>query len=759
MEVVKQKVEKFFEEYKKDITIKKLISSFNLHDDEIDLLVSVLYELEKEGKVISFDGETYTHVPCDYYLYQGQIQKSSKNNYHIKLKKGVVITIPNKNLNGANEDDIVFVEVSKGLKHDKELIGNVVRIVKKATLNDYSICVKGNIKKNHSDNNYYMLVDNRIIYISQNNLNGACVNDLVSLQIVSENKGKVIEILKRHHQEHVLEVRNVNGKLKLVSITNPKSIYEIDSDLEFSLNDQILVNLNENNEATFIKKIEKSNDLESYIRTLLYDTGFHLGLSEKSKEELSKINKKIEDVDLCDRTDLRDLETITIDGDTAKDLDDAISLVVKDDKYYLYVHIADVTSYVKFDSALFTDAYKRGTSLYPANLVFHMLDETLSSGVCSLNENEDKLTKTCMIEFDKSGNILDYSIFNSVIRSNKRMSYSKVNDILSGIYVEDYINYKDLLENMNCLSNLLYKKRLDRGAICFQSNEYEFDIKDSGTVETVKTRCFGPAHMIIENFMLVANQTVSSIAKYYDVPFVYRNHESPNITQISRLKSNLQSFKSCLRTLRNAQNPKILQKMLLTICKSKSAEECIYFSKLMLECMSRAYYDVSCIGHYALALDNYATFTSPIRRFPDLLNHYIIDKIIKGDISDLHYYEERYKEMASVCNENRLIAELFEQNIDNMLLNNYISKYKGQEVEAQITFITNNVIGLKVEGFIYGTMIVAEKSIVNGKFIFDDKVYQKGDFITVEIKGVGEKNTEVLFSIKKEEKQKVRKKV
>lgn len=758
MEVVKHKINEFFKKCKKDISIRKLISIFNIQDSETNLLIDVLYELEKEGQIICLDNNNYIHVPEHYYLHHGKIQKSSKNNYYIKLKKGIIITINNNNLNGAKENDIVFVEVKKGIKHNKELIGKVVRIVTKQSSDENNLCVKSVIRKNYIENYYYIIANNKIIYVSSKDLSGAQPNDLVSIQILNDNKGKVIEVLKRHHKEHVLEYRMINNELKWVSIINPKCIYDVETKDSFLENDQILVNLNESNTATFIRKIEKTNTLESYIKTLLYDSGFHLGLSEKSIEEISKISNNINDYDLTGRVDLRNLETITIDGDNAKDLDDAISLEYKDDKYYLYVHIADVTSYVKFESGLFCDAYLRGTSLYPANLVFHMLSHELSNGVCSLNENEDKLTKTCLMEFDKKGNILDYSIFNSIIRSNKKMSYSKVNDVLDGVYIDSYIPYKDLLNNMNNLSNLLYEKRLQRGAICFQSNELEFNITKSGNVESVNTRCYGPAHLIIENFMLAANQTVASIAKYYEVPFIYRNHESPNMIQVSKLKDNLKSFSSCIQTLRNAQNPKILQKILFTLCKGKEKEEIIHFSKSMLECMSRAYYDSSSIGHYALALDNYATFTSPIRRFPDLLNHYVLDKIIKGDINDLDYYQERYKEMYIKCNENRLLAEQFEQNIDNILLNNYLSKYKDETLTATIVFITDNIVGVKVEEFICGNIILPKETIFNDQFIIDGKTYKKGDSIEVKIDEIKEKNNEILFSIKRKEKQKIRKK-
>ena len=760
MNELKDKINLFFSTYKKEIKVNKLLSLLKIKEDEYNALLDVLYELEKEGKIYCLEDDKYIHIPPDFYLYHGTIQSSAKNKYYLNLKKGLIINIPNKNLNGAKENDVVYVEVNKSSKHNKQLIGNVVRVVKIPKVLDEKVIVKAIIKKDYVKNNYFVTVDEKNIPITLKDLNGAYVDDLVSIQITSglNSKGKVVDIIKRHNCQHVLQYKKIDGKKRWVSIINNNYVYDVDTKEDFEINDNILVRLDENNNATFIKKIDRSNDLTSYIKTLMCDLGFYTELSEKSKEEISKINHTITLEEIKNRVDLRNLMTVTIDGDNSKDLDDAISLEYKDGKYYLYVHIADVSHYVKFNSALFKDAAKKGTSLYPANLVFHMLAEELSNGVCSLNQGEEKLAKTCLIELDKEGNVLDYSIFRSVIRSNCKMSYSKVDKLLtSSTVTEEYKPYVNMLFDMNILSNILQKKRIERGAINFESDEIEFDINNNGHVEGIKNRTEGPSHLIIENFMLIANECISQLAKYYDVPFIFRNHECPTINQTSKLKENLKFNRSYLRLLNHLENPKILQRILTNICDGKDKIESMYFSKLMLECMNRAYYDTYSIGHYALALDSYATITSPIRRLPDLLNHYILDKIIDGDINNLDYYEREYKKLCPNCNTTRMAAEKLEHDINLVLLKDYISNYVGETLSATIIFISDDKIGIKTKDFLYGNIEIPKSCIIENNVSIDGKIYEIGDSIEVTIDGVKDNASEVLFSIKRKEKQKIKK--
>ena len=760
MENIKLKLTDFFEKYKKEININELVSKFKVSDVEQDIFLDSIYELEQEGKIIGNDNGNYIHVPKEFYLYEGILKKSSKNNLYINLKNGLIVIIPNKNLNGAEENDLVYVDIKKSNKHSKQFVGSVVRIVKKPRVQHNKKILKTIIKKNYTKNFYYARIDNELIYIPDKYLNGAYPYDLVSIQIDENNNGKVVEILKRDNSMHVLEYKKINDEYKFVPIGTSDYNFDvyIPNSEKIELNDRILVDISIDNKAKFIKKIDSKNDLNSYITALFYDWGFNTDFSNKTLEEIKKISTDIKDEDINDRKDLRNLTTITIDGETAKDLDDAISLEFKDNKYYLYVHIADVSHYVKFGSSIFDDAYSKGTSVYPGNLVFPMLPKELSNGICSLNPNEDRLTKTCLVEFDISGNILDYSVFNSIIKSNYKMCYNKVNDILTNNQTdEDYKPFFDLLKQMNNLSNILQKKRLDRGFICFETDNTRFNIDENGDVESIVSYVRGPAEVMIENFMLVANEMVATIAFYYQLPFIYRVHEGPNIDQINKLKKELHTLKSHLSTIRNADNPKELQKILLTLCKNKDLYETNYLSKMMLHCMNRAYYDTANKGHYALALNNYATFTSPIRRFPDLLNHYIIEKVITGNLNNLDMYIIKYNEMYNHCTQTQMASEKFEKIIDNLLLKNYAENYIDIDLPAKIIFITNEFVYVRTNNSLYGTIPITRKCLTGDIVTLNNEKYAIGDDITVVIDKIKDNSDELLFIPSKNEKELVKK--
>ena len=753
MDSLKISLNKFFETYTSKINTKKIVSMFKVTPEDYNILIDTLYELEKDGKIIGDNDGNYMHISEDYYLKEGIIQRSSKNKFYIKLDSGVIINIPNKNLNGAKENDLVFVSLRKGEKHIKQQIGTVVRIVEPPIVEDIQLFAKVIVKKDYTRNYYYIRINDNVIYIPDKELNKAYTGDLVTVQITDNKVAKVIEIIKRNNTKHVFEYKEINGEKRFTPIGTAHFDIDLKTDENFEIGDRILVDLDLDNKATFIKRMNNSGDMNSYIKALFCDSGFNYEFSEKSLKEAKNITGVISKEEELRRVDLRDLETFTIDGCSAKDLDDAVSLEFKDNKYYLYVHIADVTHYVKYGSALFKDAYLKSTSVYPANTVFAMLPKELSNGVCSLNPNEDKLTKTCKIEFDLEGNVLDFQVFNSIINSNKRMTYSKANDILTKEVVDkDYIPYENTLKLMNNLSNLLQQKKIDRGFIFFDSVSKEFEFDNHGEIESISDYHRGPAEYLIENFMLMTNELVTSLAYYYQFPFAYRNHEGPTIDQVSKLRSNLKEYRKFVNTIRNITNPKMLQKILLNICKGKETSEAAYFSKIVLRCMNRAFYASNNIGHYALALDYYGTFTSPIRRFPDLLNHLMIEKIITGDIKDLDKYREEYKEMCVHCTNMQIATEKFELHIEDMLMRKYISKFIGEELDAKIEFISHQVIGIKTTNNICGYIELPKNSFDGNKVTINETIYEVGDKIKVTLDGMKPNSDEILFTIKEKKK-------
>lgn len=759
MKTLKESLEKYFNTHVTKVNIQKLISSFKINAKEYEVFINAIYELEKEGKIIGDNEGNYLHKPEEYYLYQGTIQKSSKHHYYLNLGNGFIINIADKNLNGAKENDIVFVSVEKSKKHNKQKIGEVVRVVTPPTIKETRTFYKAKLKKNYTKNFYYVEIDNNIIYIPDKDLNGAYTNDLVSVYISDNKYGKIIEILERKNKNHVFEYMEINGNKKFIPLGTSQFDFKliINEKEKFEIGDRILVDLDLNNEATYIKKLNNNNDINSYIDAVFCDFGFPSDFSEKTKEEVKNISTEIPKEEMAKRTDLRHLPTFTMDGSTAKDLDDAISFEYKDGRYYLYVHIAHVSHYVKEGSAIFEDAYKRGTSVYPANRVFHMLPEELSNGVCSLNPNADRLATTCKIEFDEDGNLLDYSLFHSVINSDCKMSYEKVNDILYGNITKDKIDkeyepFIATLFKLNELSDLLQKQKIDRGFLKFEDDGKLFSINENGIVENMNEHKRGPAELMIENFMLKKNEIITSIAFYYQIPFMYRNHEGPTVDQICKLKNNICDFKKFANNINKITNPKMLQKILLSISNGKSSLETKYYSKIILKCLNRAFYDVDNIGHYALALKYYGTFTSPIRRFPDLLNHIIIDKVITGDLENIESYYEKFSKMSEHCNETQLAAEMFEKHIDDILLRDYISNYIGQEMDAKIMFISHQIICVKTSNQIYAYMKLPKTSFVDNKVIINGQEYEKDDPISITINGVKENSDEILFTINENKK-------
>lgn len=759
---LKIRLEEFFKKYKKSITIDELIKKFDVEEENIKSLINSIYELEKEGKIIGTDDGYYTHVPKDYYLFHGEIKISSKNNYYIKLDKGIHVIISNSLLNGAKEGDKVFVEIKKSKDFDKQYIGKVKRVVRKPVIKEKNYLQRGILQKSYHKDYYYVILDNEKIPIPKQFVNGAYINDLIELQVVQNGKtkyGKISKIIKRNHKEHVFEYKKINDKLVWVPIgteyfeVNIKGIKE-----EISLGDTILANLSPENDATYLKKI---NNNSSSVEKYLYEYGYSLDFKENVIDEANKLISEIPEYEYNKRVDLRGLTTVTIDGERAKDLDDAVSLEVLDDKYILYVSIADVSYYVKWDSLLFKEAYKRGNSVYPADTVIPMLPKKISNDICSLNPNQDKLTKTCKIEIDKNGNIIDYSVFNSIINSNYRMTYEKVNNILDGIEIdENYIPYYKLLFDMNHLSEILQKRKLNRGFICFESKEIEFDYDEKGNIVRIKNRSKGKGQLIIENFMLLANELIASYAYYLGIPFAYRNHESPSVDQLNSLKNSLKKYEGSIKTLQNASNPRILQKIILNMFSGKTIEEIRFLSDIMLKNMNRAHYSDSNYGHYGLALEQYATFTSPIRKFTDLINHMQLENILTGNLEHAFKIDKELEEICIHCSETQQEADKIEQCVDNILAHDYISNFLDKVLECTIIFVADDFIYVKTVKSIYGIIPVNKNNIRDKKVMIGKKLYKAGDILQVTISTFKKNSNEVIFSLAPEEKikEKIKKK-
>ena len=748
---IKEKLLKYFEKLKKEISIKELMNILNINKNEYEFFSNALFELEKEGKILCTDNKKYIHVPDNFYLKFGKIEVSSKGNYYVSLDKGVKIIISKNNLNGAKKGDFVYLETEKSTKNNKQLIGNVVRVVSKLNVERSEFASNVKLNKDYKKNYHYITYDNNVIYIPNHDLNSAYIDDIVTVKIISNDNakyGKVVKIEKRHPRNHIFEYKTINGNMKWIPLdTYPYDITINGAEKEdFKEGDKIFCKVSENNEIEYLGRVKNDNTLNSNISNLIKIYGFNTEFSEGILKECKSISKLITQEEINDRVDLRNLTTITIDGETAKDLDDSISLKKLDDRYRLYVHIADVSYYVNYKSKTFEEALNRTTSIYPPNGVIPMLPNILSDIVCSLNENEDKLTKTFMVDVDFNGNILDYQIFNSIIKSDKRMTYDKVNKVLDNVEIDDeYVPYINLLHDLNDLSSILQSRRINRGFIGFDIAEKEFNIDASGTIHSIHDRDKGKSQLIIENCMLLANEVATMFIYYFGLMLVYRNHEAPTYQQLSKLKSKLKEYKHYINTINNADNPKILQKILLTLTEGKSEEERQFLSSLMLTSMNRAYYSTNNIGHYALALDKYATFTSPIRRLSDLINHHVLSCILDGRIDEIDNILEDFETTCLNCSMKQELVEQFERDVELLLITDYMKEYYEKEMPAKILFVNNDKVYVRTYNGFYGNVKIQKNSIKKGNIIIDGKKYKIGDTLPVMIKYVKEKNNEIRF--------------
>lgn len=744
---MKQKIIEYFNGKNKCVSIKNLIKYLNIAEKDYQILINTLYELECSGFIIGASDSTYMRVPKDYIYKQGTISISKENNRYIDMGHGDIAIIPSKDAKKFKDQSHVFFECIPVKNFPHQFIAKIVRIVEKPSIQN-SYLVKAIVERDYSKNYFFVKVNNQKVYIPTNYINGASVGDEVDVLINrTENStiAKVQKILEKRTKKHIFSVYEDSGKLKAKSISVADlKIDELPTDVE--IGDFLIYEIDKDGSYQFLKKMDKvDNELEVYAEEFGLDVQF----KPEVIREVESLNKTISKEEIEKRIDLRNLITITIDGEKSKDLDDAVSLEkIGGGNYILYVSIADVSHYVKPGSELFAEAYKRGTSIYPANHVIPMFPFQLSNGICSLNEDEDKLAKTIKIEITPDGKIVDYSIFKSVIRSNKKMSYEKVNNLLNGVdYDEDYLPYYELLKDMNSLSNTLERRRSKRGCMSLNIAEYEYDINEYGEVDDVHVRERDKAQLMIENFMILANEIVAKYFEYLDTVGVYRCHKAPDLDKLYKLKKTLNNLGKFYRTS-SIRNPKFLQNLMRDANKNDLIKENPYFSKILLSSMEKAYFSTINIGHFGLALDEYAMFTSPIRRFADLMNHLIIGYALDGEFDKIDELASKYEDMCVHTSEKEYQSDSFEKNIDLMLMNKYLEKYKDSPLIATVICIdkSKGCVYIKTNLGIYGIIPVDKKSIKSSnEAIVNGSKVAIGDSIVVEYSSIQDYFTEVTF--------------
>ena len=445
---------------------------------------------------------------------------------------------------------------------------------------------------------------------------------------------------------------------------------------------------------------------------------------EKVLHQAENVAHAVTEADMAGRTDLRNVQMVTIDGEDAKDLDDAVSLSKDGENYHLGVHIADVTNYVQENSALDWEAKKRGTSVYLVDRVIPMLPHTLSNGICSLNAGVDRLALSCLMTINPKGEVISHDIVESVIRVDRRMSYTGVKKILEDKDESEIKEYEELVpmfELMQELAAILREKRRKRGSIDFDFPETKIILDKKGHPVDIKPYDRNVATKIIEDFMLIANETVAQHFYWMEIPFVYRTHDNPDPEKIAKLSTFIRNFGYTIKSKQEEIHPKELQKLLANI--EDTPQEAL-ISRLTLRSMKQAKYTIDCTGHFGLACQFYCHFTSPIRRYPDLQIHRIIKEQIRGRMNEnrVAHYNEILPEVAQHSSEMERRADEAERETDKLKKVEYMEEHLGEIYEGVISSITSWGVYVElpntIEGMIHVSMLPGDY------FYYDEESYE-----------------------------------
>lgn len=543
------------------------------------------------------------------------------------------------------------------------------------------------------------------IFIPSNQINGAFHKDVVQVSVSpaapgKRREGNIVKVLS-HGLTQLVGTYEYSKNFGFVIPDDPKINRDIFVPKERSKGavsgHKVVVEITDYGrkdrkpEGRVAEILGHINDPGTDIISLIRAFGLPVEFPEKVLNQAERAaEKEVSSADMAGRMDLRDWQTVTIDGEDAKDLDDAITLTMEDEVYQLGVHIADVTNYVQEHSALDEEAKERGTSIYLVDRVIPMLPHSLSNGICSLNQGEDRLALSCIMTIDKKGQVIDHKIAETVICVDRRMSYTNVKKILEdkddGV-IEEYKDFVPMFELMEELAGILRKKRMKRGSIDFDFPETKIILDKKGHPIEIKPYERNVATKIIEDFMLIANETVAEDFFWQQVPFVYRTHDNPDSEKIHKLAAFINNFGYSIHIGQDEVHPKELQKLLQKI---ESSPEEPLISRLTLRSMKQAKYATISTGHFGLATHYYCHFTSPIRRYPDLQIHRIIKECLRGKMSDkrLAHYDKILPEVAKHSSDMERRADEAERETEKMKKVEYMSHHIGEEFEGVISGVT-----------------------------------------------------------------------
>ena len=686
---IRLKITELMEEKNYKPMLKEELSIyFDIEKKDRQDFYKILDGLEKEGIIIKAKNERYGLLNSEY-LITGVLEGHERGFGFVmpKEKARGDVFIPAENMNGAMHGDKVVATITKREEAGKREEGEIIRIIERSTKT-----IVGTFEDNK--NFGFVIPDEHKvsydIFIPKSQTKNAKTNQKVVVEILTWPEAR----------------RNPEGR-----------VVEILGYLD-----------------------DKGTDILSIIRQFDLPEKF----PSKVEEIAANIPLEVQPEELEGRLDLRNLNTFTIDGFDAKDLDDAVSIEMKENgNYYLGVHIADVSHYVKERSPIDREAVERGNSVYLIDRVIPMLPKALSNGICSLNPRVDRLTLSVLMEIDKSGNIVEHKIVESVINSKERLTYDYVSDYLEDKNSEskDKVeSVKEELKLMEELCHILYAKRERRGSIDFEFPEAKIILDEQGVPVEIRKEDRRIANRIIEEFMLVSNETVAEQFFWAEVPFLYRTHEEPSSEKIADFNKLIHNFGYILKGKQEI-HPKELQ-LLMKEIRGKKEEPLI--SMLLLRSLKKAIYNAEPGIHFGLAAQYYSHFTAPIRRYPDLVIHRIIKMFIKGKLSirTQEKLEANLPDIAEHTSMTERRAEQAEREVEDMKKAQYMSKYIGEEFEGIVSSLTNFGMFVQLDNTIEG--LVHFSNMFDDYYHFDEdnyhiigertnRIYRLGDIVKIKV--------------------------
>ena len=616
------------------------------------------------------------------------------------------------------------------------------------------------------------------IYISKENSLNALNGDHVLIEIIDEEnkiksaEGKVVRIIK-HEKDTFVGTFQYNKNFGFV-IPDDKNF---GTDIFISKknfgkarnNHKVLVKIikyperGKKAEGKIIEVLGNVNEAGVDMLSIIKEHNLPARFPEKVVEEAKKCGDKVSEKDIENRRDFRNKNIFTIDGEDAKDLDDAVRVEkLENGNYKLEVHIADVSNYVKENSLLDSEALIRGTSIYMLGRVIPMLPRELSNGICSLNQGEDRLTLSCIMEIDKNGNVISSDVCKGVICVTKRMSYKDVQKILDGNDKEILEKYKPYIEDfklMEELAHILKQRRLENGYLNLDLPETKIELDIDGKVVNIGKYETTFANEIIEHFMLTTNETIAEKFYWLQAPFIYRVHEEPDLEKVKELNKFLFNYRLKIKASKDNIYPKEFAKILDEI---KGKEEERVISTLILRTLKLAKYDYENKGHFGIASKFYCHFTSPIRRYPDLFIHRVISKYLENNyvLEDEEYnlLEKQAEDRSVKSSEREKVATEVEREALKMKMAEYMEERIGEEYDAIISSITSFGVFAELENTIEG--LIRFENLGDEYFIYDEerkiiigeitnKTYKIGDKIRIRVIRASKELKEIDFELVK----------